>query len=222
MKFEGTRTFGFLGAVVGMRLPMSKDYEDACSKSDTYKNTMGISTDNYVGDKDLKLMQKLIKEDKLGGGQPNSKFMRMIHCQVAITAPLCWWKEFDTYKIATTSNSTSTMHKIGNYPITEECFERNPLTDKSLPNIWIEHLEDLREEYNETKDKSVWYSLIYELNDSWLQTRMIDLDYATIRNMVIWRKNHKQQCWSGLDNPDMESFISWAKTLPYSNELLFN
>lgn len=223
MNFEGTKVWGFKNAVIGMRLPMSKDYNDAVNKSDTYDSyILNMPKDFcYLGEKDLNLMQKLLKEDKLGGGQPNSKFMRMIHVQVAITAPLCWWKEFDTYKVGTTANSTSTMHKIGNYTIDENCFEKKPNGNIS-DLINLEKLEKKRQEFNETKDKNDWYDLIYGLGDSWLQTRMVDFDYATIRNMIIWRKNHKQNCWSGLDNSNMDNFISWTKTLPYANELLFS
>lgn len=226
MKFEGTRAWGFLNAAIGMRLPMSKDFEDAKSKSDSLVTE--TQDDDYIGEKDLVLMQKLLKEDKLGGGQPNSKFMRMIHVQVAITAPLCWWKEFDTYKVGTTANSTSTMHKIHNYPIDKTCFEPNPIAGMcAVSQNTIDELELMRKMVNcessaDMVRKSIWYVLIYNLPDSWLQTRMVDFDYATIRNMVIWRKNHKQNCWSGLDNPHMDNFIKWAKTLPYAEELLFN
>ena len=221
MKFEDTKVWGFLNAAIGMRLPMSKDYRDALSKIDS-------KLFDVVGEKDLALMQKLLKEDKLGGGQPNGKFMRMIHVQVAITAPLCWWEEFDTYKVGTTANSTSTMHKIQSYPIDKTCFEENPLTGMcAVSQNTIDELELTRKMVNcessaDMVRKSNWYDLIYNLPDSWLQTRMVDLDYATIRNMAIWRRTHKQNCWSGIDNPDMDNFIKWARELPYSKELLFS
>lgn len=109
MKFEGTRAWGFLNAAIGMRLPMSKDFEDAKSKSDSLVTE--TQDDDYIGEKDLALMQKLLKEDKLGGGQPNSKFMRMIHVQVCITAPQYFFAELDTYKIGTVRNSSSFQHK---------------------------------------------------------------------------------------------------------------
>jgi hypothetical protein len=212
MKFEGTEVWGFKNAMIGMRLPMSKDYEDAKNKSDT---------SDIIGPSDMKVAQNLEKADDNGPGEPNSKVLRMIHVQTAITAPLCFWKEWDTYKVATVSNSTSTMHKIGNYVITEECFESMPSGGIS-PLVNLRALEDTRKEFNKTKDKEVWYKLIYGLPDSWLQTRMVDLNYATLRSMIYWRKNHKQNCWSGKDNPEMENFIKWARTLPYAKELLFN
>lgn len=224
MKFEGTRVWGFLNAAIGMRLPMSKDYEDAVTKSDTFQDIPYESaTDRYVGDKDLALMQKLLKEDKLGGGQPNSKFMRMIHVQVAITAMQTFWSEFDTYKISTVSNSTSKMHKLQSYPIDATCFEQNPIVEEcDVFFATLIKLEGLRKEYLKSGDKKDWYILLNNIPMSWLQTRMIDLNYATIRNMIIWRKNHKLNNWSGLDNPNMANFIAWAKSLPYANELLFN
>lgn len=219
MKFETTKVFGFENAIVGMRLPMSKDYNDALSKSDSFEDDNG----NYViGPTDMKVIKNLINADiNRGHGKPNSKVLRMIHVQVAITAPLSFWKEWDTYKVATTANSTSTMHKIHSYEITKDCFELKPSGEISK-YIDIDELEALRNKYIETKDKDTWYDIIYGLNDSWLQTRMCDLNYATLSDMIHWRQNHKQNCWSGKDNPDMENFISWAKTLPYAKDLLFD
>lgn len=219
MKFENTKVFGIENAMIGMRLPMSKDFQDAAKKSDS---KLIIDGEAQIGESDMRVVKNLEKADENGQhGEPNSKALRMIHIQVAIEAPLSFWKEWDTYKIATVSNSTSTMHKIGSYEIAEECFEPKPSGGIS-PLINLNALEAKRKEFNETKDKDVWYDLIYGLPDSWLQTRMVDFNYATLRNMVYWRKNHKQNCWSGKDNPEMENFIKWAKTLPYSEELIFN
>lgn len=224
MKFEGTKISGFIPAIIGMRLPMSKNYEDACSKSDSYTV---IGTDGseqiYIGENDMKVALNLINaDDSIGVCQPNSKFLQMIEVWVSIEAPLAFWKEADTYRHSV-KNSTSTMHRIQSYPITEECIELNPLTNKcSVNKKTIIYLEKLRQRYVETRDKSVWYELIYNLPDSWLQTRMFHVNYATLRNMITWRVNHKQNCWSGKDNPELENFISWAKTLPYSEEFLFS
>lgn len=217
MKFESTEVFGFRNAIIGMRLPMSKDYEDALSKTDSYYEGF----DFVIGPNDKKVMKSLINADiRAGKSKPNSKFLRMIHVQVAITAPLSFWKEYDTYKVSTVANSTSTMHKIQSYEITEDCFERKPNGEISK-YINVEELENIRKDFNETKDKDKWYDIIYGLNDSWLQTRMCDLNYSTLQDMVHWRKNHKQNCWSGKDNPEMENFIKWAKTLPYADLLIF-
>lgn len=241
MKFETIEVSGWKGALWGLRLPMSKDLDDAKSKSDSFKpycselreyveescnyDACGHTCrdkNNHIGKDDLRIAQNLIKaDDKVGVCQPNSKFLQMIEVWVSIEAPLAFWKEADTYR-HTVKNSTSTMHKIQSCPITKNCFEPNPITGKcSVLKETIDYLEGLRQKYNETKDKSIWYDLIYNLPDSWLQTRMFHTSYATLRNMVTWRINHKQQCWSGKDNHNMQSFIAWAKTLPYADELIF-
>lgn len=249
MRFSGTQTWGWQNAMIGMRLPFSKNYEDAQKKSDTIMLPTEQGLQPQIGVEDMRILKNLIKADKIGAvGQPNSKVMRMLHVQVAIEAPLCWWKEMDTYKVATVANSTSTMHRIQTYPIDEDCFEKNPFTGKVSGLIHLMELEDKRCEFNDMTEavkklaeelqkcpndaelektletlrkekKSVWYDLIYGLGDSWLQTRMFDLNYQSIREMVYWRKNHIQNCWSGKDNDKMDNFIAWAKTLPYS-ELL--
>ncbi len=200
MKFENTIVIGFENAIIGMRLPMCKDFNEAKGKCDTDKFS--------VGEKDLDLMKRLIKADKNASGQPNSKFLRMIHCQVAITAPLYFWKEADTYKISTVSNSTSTMHRLTNYPITQECFEL-PIFEETLKK-----LEYLRLEYVETKNKDIWKQLVINLPESWLQTRMFDCNYATLRNIYHQRKNHKLSEW--------HVFCDWIKSLPLAEELLID
>lgn len=209
MRFENTKVFGLGNAIIGMRLPMCKDYAEAQEKCDSYAenniyNAFGSNV--KVGEKDLDLMKRLINADRDGCGQPNSKFLRMIHVQVAITAPLYFWKEADTYKISTVANSTSTMHRLTNYPITQKCFEL-PIFEDTL-----EKLEALRLEYVETKTKEVWKQLIVNLPESWLQTRMFDCNYATLRNIYRWRKNHRLSEW--------HKFCEWIESLPYADELL--
>ena len=227
MKFENTQVYGFENAIIGMRLPMCKDYSEARSKSDSF--TEQGSYKHIIGDNDLDLMKRLIRADENASGQPNSKFLRMIHCQVAITAPLYWWKEADTYKIATVTNSTSTMHKLANYPITVDCFEMDDFAEEiidvrsatditksaSINQIWkklIDNLESLRLFYNQTKDKRYWKELIRLLPESWLQTRMFDCNYQTLRNIYHSRKNHKLEEW--------HTFCDWIKRLPYAEELI--
>lgn len=229
MKFEATKTSGWENAIIGCRLPMCKDYEEAKSKSDSTFYTNGEPL--KIGESDMKLLKNLIKADDIEGktGQPNSKFLRMIHVQVAITAPIFFFKELSTYKIATTYNSTSTMHKLASTPITMDCFEMddfenvdvNEVPINFIWNIFIGNLEQLRQKYNETKDKRYWKELIRLLPESWLQTRMFDCNYATLRNICSWRSNHKLNEWSGKDKQGVECFINWAKTLPYSEELIF-
>lgn len=285
MKFENTEVTGFENAILGARLPMCKDLQEAREKSDTgwiddWKNgefyigdileqDSEIGLVKVIGNKDLDLLKRLIKaDDKIG--QPNSKFLRMIHAQVCITAPLYWWKEMDTYKVGTTANSTSTMHRIANYPITMDCFEMDDFESVCVKRIkqqfydrdiyihsvlgndfWsllIKYLEELRQKYNEltnqAKDltrkakeleesdintsnefkieakkasdmaKKYWKELIRLLPESWLQTRMFDCDYATLRNIYCWRKNHKLTEW--------HKFCEWIESLPYAEELIIN
>ena len=231
MKIEGTRVRGFENATIGMRLPMSLNYEEAKSKCDSAIYEDG--TPLTIGESDLKVMKNLINADDLDGrtGAPNSKYLRMIHVQVAVTAPLYWWKEMDTYKICTVRNSSSTMHKLASTPITMDCFEMDDFdfiddnvlfvyNDKLLTiNLYWEYvlipmLENLRQKYNETKDKRYWKELIRLLPESWLQTSVLDLNYETLRNIYAWRKNHKLTEW--------HTFCDWIKTLPYAEELILN
>ena len=200
MKFENTIVSGFENAVLGCRLPMCKDLDEARLKSDSEFDSGSI----ILGEKDLDLMKRLINADAKSGSQPNAKFLRMIHVQVCITAPLFWWKEADTYKVGTVANSTSTMHTITKFPITRDCFENGNLLISKI----ITFLEGYRQNYLETKEKVWWDKIIANLPESWLQTRMYDCDYATLRNIYRWRKNHKLQQW--------HSFCDWIQTLPYS------
>ena len=152
----------------------------------------------------------------------NNKDLKFIKVSVDITAPLYWWKEFDTYKVGTTASSTSTMHKLASTSITIDCFEMDDFEDcKDDSNvyvsaIWAEgitRLEKLRQKYNETKDKRYWKELIRLLPESWLQKRTITMNYENILNMHRQRKNHKLTEWS-------KSFCDWVKTLPYAEELI--
>ena len=252
MTFNGTTVYGFMPAVIGMRLPMSKDYHDALSKIDSKVDDDG----NFVfGEDDLRIAKNLIKaDDNKGVCQPNSKFLQMIEVWVSIEAPLCFWREADTYRHMV-KNSTSTMHRIQSYPIDDTCFERNPLTGEVSKLIHLDELENARINFNnigsqikvvskklyhdntekeilkitdeiaqlKEEQKSVWYELIYGLGDSWLQTRMCHFNYATLRNMYTWRCEipHKQNTWSGKDNPEMDNFKKWVETLPYVKELVY-
>ena len=160
-----------------------------------------------IGPKDLQLMQTLIK-----AGSEHRKFMRQIFVSVDITAPLYWWKEFDTYKVATVSNSCSTMHKLADTPITLDCFE---CAEMLLPGM-VEELEKLRQQYNETKDKTIWKKLIVNLPESWLQKRTVTMNYENLLGICSkgQRRFHKLTEWS-------VDFIQWARNLPYAQDLLF-
>ena len=220
MKFENTEVWGFKHALRGMRNPL-----ESWDKSDTFINgncgtdcscencsqTEGIE----IGERDLFLMQKLIK-----AGSEHRKFLRQIFVAVDITAPLYFFKELDTYKVGTVANSTSTMHKLASTPITIDCFEMGdftPLIDNFKIDLsWqtiVTYLEQLRQKYNETKDKRYWKELIRLLPESWLQKRTVTMNYENILNMYRQRKNHKLTEWS-------KSFCDWVKTLPYAEELI--
>lgn len=222
MKFENTEVFNFDGAFRGMRNPMN-----SWNKSDSkYGFTIDFEKKEqtkrfFLGENDIKLAQTLIR-----AGSEHRKFMRQIFVSVDVTVPLYWWKEFDTYKVGTVSNSTSTMHKLASTPITRDCFEMDDFEDvyshkalkeATLTSWWelmIEELESLRQKYNETKDKRYWKELIRLLPESWLQRRTITMNYENIFNMVKQRKEHKLTEWS-------KSFIDWVKTLWYADEFFF-
>jgi hypothetical protein len=224
MLFMQTSVYNILNAVLGARNPMqSQARSDSKFKGMTYYDDNGRIENTIIGEKDMALLQSLVK-----GGSEHRKFMRQIFVSVVITAPLYWWKEFDTYKVGTVENSTSTMHKLASTPITLDCFEMgdfealpcnldNVETIPYCTEVWsdlLKYLEYLRNTYNETKDKRYWKELIRLLPESWLQTRTVTMNYENVRNMVQQRRNHKLTEWS-------ESFIGWAKTLPYAQELIF-
>ena len=213
MKFENTEVWGFEHAVRGMRNPLN-----SWDKGDSGYIDRRFNDQFHIGKNDLDLAQRLIK-----AGSEHRKFLRQIFVSVDITAPLYWWKEFDTYKVGTVSNSTSTMHKLASTPITIDCFEMDDFEDVSdkdtfgfVSDWWdniVYYLEELRKKYNETKDKRYWKELIRLLPESWLQKRTITMNYENILNMYRHRKNHKLIEWS-------KSFCDWVKTLPYAEELI--
>lgn len=255
MRFEDTEVWGFRKALKGMRNPKNSwDKSDSvfgynqcgncnhnhlcdeCSRHDP--NDYAIEAP-IIGVNDMKLAQQLIK-----AGSEHRKFMRQIFVSVDITAPLYWWKEFDTYKVGTVANSTSTMHKLASTPITLDCFEiddYNPeiktvntdeyndcdITVNALMNdgdlCMIDFLEQLRQRYLETKDKKYWKELIRWLPESWLQTRTVTMSYENLLAMCSkgQRRFHKLNEWSGQDDNTKPNFISWARTLPYAQELIF-
>lgn len=226
MKFGNTSVYNIHNAILGARNP-----KNSWGKSDSiFKGYNGKIDNTEIGENDMKLAQTLIR-----AGSEHRKFLRQIFVSVDITAPMYWWSEADTYKVGTVANSTSKMHKLASTPITKDCFEMDDFRDLIFSNdehrrrfhintYWndiILLLECLRESYNETKDKRYWKELIRFLPESWLQTRTVTMSYENILNMIHQRKNHKLNEWSGIDNPDNPNFISWAKTLPYADELLF-
>ena len=185
-----------------------------------------------IGPKDMKLAKALI-----AGGSEHRKFLRQIMVTVDITAPLYWWKEFDTYKVGTTANSTSTMHKLTSKPITLECFEIDDYDDnlpigyvlgqKDTADVgmfvenYIDFLEELRQKYLETNDKAYWKELVRWLPEGWLQTRTVTMNYENLLSMCHQREHHKLTEWSGIDPFGTPSFIKFAKSLPYANDFIF-
>ena len=233
MKFENTSVWGFEHALRGMRNP-----KESWARSDsTFENGNVV-----IGPNDMKLAQTLIR-----GGSEHRKFLRQIFVSVDIEASLFWFKEFDTYKVATVANSTSTMHKLTSKPITLQCFEIDDFGGfydidsehqktfeeseefiawtfddaESMPLEFIDFLEDLRQKYLLTKDKRYWKELVRWLPESWLQTRTVTMNYETILTMCKQRRTHKLNEWSGLDDNTKPNFIAWARSLPYAQEFLF-
>lgn len=240
MKFENTEVWGFKHAIRGMRNPL-----ESWNKSDSkygcqncpYKIDSGLSycddcfyyheCNNFkrelvIGNNDLKLMQNLIR-----AGSPDRKFMRQIFVSVDIIAPLFWWKEYDTYKIGTVRNSCSTMHKIHVKEFIADDFTHNGIDEfdftKDTFNIVLNTLERCRIKFNETKDKRYWRAIIELLPDGYEMMATLTMDYENILSMCSkgQRRFHKLNEWSGIDNPNLPNFISWAKKLPYAQELIF-
>ena len=196
--------------IEGMRNPMNR-----WEKSDSYENfdvnydketLTGIHRPYYrVGASDNSLMQRLAN-----AGTDHRKYMRMMPIYVRITAPLYWWKEFDTYKVGTTANSCSTMHKIHAREFTVEDFSVEHLLAENAVYFGktIERLNNARNKFLETKDKEYWWQMIQLLPSSYNQTRNVMLNYEVLANIYKSRKNHKLDEW--------KEFCKWLETLPYS------
>lgn len=196
IKIEKAETFGWEAAIRGMRNP-----KNSWSRSDS------VLVDGqhwHLGDNDLTLMQTLSKS-----GTDHGKFLRMITVYADITAPLYWWKEFDTYKIGTVANSCSTMHKIHAKKFTLDDFSCEHLKDDSWNTLidTVAMLNRYRDRFNETKDKSDWWQMIQLLPSSYNQKRTVELNYAVLKNMYLARQHHKLDEW--------HDFCDWAVTLPY-------
>lgn len=201
IKIENIETFGWEAAIRGMRNPMN-----SWEKSDSY---MWESSGWFeVGKNDLDLMTRLCN-----AGTDHRKFMRMITVYMDITAPLYWWKEFDTYKVGTVANSCSTMHKIADKEFTLEDFSH-----EHLENSWLSHLKKTIKLLNEARDayhwcntdakKEWWWQMIQLLPSSYNQRRTVMLNYEVLANIYKSRKNHRLDEW--------RDFCETIKTLPYS------
>ena len=223
-KKEGKEPYSFFSVNY---IEVLEKYMDWLSEQGTINNDPCYNCAEvfYIGPKDLDLAQRMVR-----AGSSDRKFLRQIMVSIDITAPLYWWKEFDTYKVGTVANSTSTMHKLSSTPITIDCFERDDFNsdltvyngqpyqeDYTINDIWTDiiiHCETLRQRYNETKDKKYWKELIRLLPESWLQTRTVTMNYEILRNIYSQRKNHRLTEW--------HQFCDWIKTLPYAGELILH
>lgn len=201
LKVERISVMNLENAMRGARNPMN-----SWEKGDSSYNEKG---EYLLGENDLGLAVRLCRS-----GTDHRKFMRQIFVSMDITAPIYWWKEFDTYKVGTTANSTSTMHKIHSKSFEAEDFSTDQLTEdtKLFFQSVIDQLEKLRLSFLETGDKSYWYSIIQLLPSGYNQMRTCTLNYENLINIYNARKNHKLKEW--------HDFCDYIKELPYSGELL--
>lgn len=202
IKLERTSVMNLENAMRGARNPMN-----SWDRSDSYYDEHG----NYIlGPNDLSLARRL----RLAGSD-HRKFIRQIMVSVDITAPIYWWKEFDTYKVATVANSTSTMHKIHSKPIELGDFSHDHLTPDALEimSTYINEIEKIRLRYMENgKSKEDWYNLIEMLPESYNQMRTVTLNYETLVNQYFSRRNHKLTEW--------HEYCHWIESLPYASEII--
>lgn len=214
IKIENTEVYGFESAIRGMRNPMNSwDKSDSfhnCKDHDVCIGDCGLWCSGAIGDNDLKLMKNLVK-----AGSDHSKFMRMITVTCDITAPLYFYKEWDTYKVGTVRNSCSTMHKIASKEFTLDDFSCEHLWDTASMNLkdTIDVLNTFRNAFNHPNangkyKKDCWWQMIQLLPSSYNQRSTVQLNYAVLRNMYHARKNHKLDEW--------HTFCEWVESLPYS------
>lgn len=217
IKIEKDSAYGWREAIRGMRNPMNSwDRSDSewvdiveCELND---DVVEIDCDDAfrIGQNDLRLMKSLSK-----AGSDHGKFLRMITVYADITAPLYWWKEFDTYKVGTVANSCSTMHKIQAKEFTLSDFSIEHLNVDVINNPFKEIIRCLnffRLSYLQNKDKDDWWQMIQLLPSSYNQKRTVQLNYAVLKNMYHARKNHKLDEW--------RTFCEWVESLPLAEELI--
>lgn len=228
IKFENTNVVGWESTIRGMRNPLNSwDKSDSGYEFIDYSPSEDQDIYGYaIGPNDLDLMQRL-----RNAGTDHRKFLRMIVVYVDITAPLYWWKEFDTYKVGTVANSCSTMHKIADKEFTIDDFSHECLLDdysieceltygdefcytsKDALKVLCDVLNHNRFMFNETKDKKYWWQMIQLLPSSYNQKRTVLLNYEVLNNIYKSRKNHKLDEWS-------IGFMNWIRFLPYAKELI--
>ena len=201
LTLKNTSVMNFENAIRGARNPMN-----SWGRMDSYTEPDGTFV---FGPNDLDLAMRLAK-----AGSDHRKYLRMIFVSVDVTAPLYWWKEYDTYKVATVANSTSTMHKIHSKPFSMDDFSCDHMTDstKKFMETVVAELENIRLRFKETKSKDDWYDMIQLLPSSYNQMRTCTFNYETLINIYRARKNHKLAEW--------HTFCDWIETLPYAEQLI--
>ena len=202
IRLERTAAMNLENAIRGARNPMN-----SWERSDSYYDSQ--SGQYVLGPNDLDLAGRLCRS-----GSDHRKFIRQIFVSVDITAPLYWWKEFDTYKVGTVANSTSTMHKIHAKPFERDDFSWDQMNEKTLAQMdgVIAFLEELRQDYLVDKNKESWYSMIQFLPSSYNQMRTVTMNYENLVGMYHARKNHKLYEW--------HDFCRWVESLPYAQQLI--
>ena len=201
IKIERISVMNFENAIRGARNPMN-----SWARMDSYYNEKG---EYILGENDLSLASKLAS-----AGSDHRKYLRQIMVSMDITAPLYWWKEFDTYKVGTVANSTSTMHKIQAKEFERADFSCDKLSEDALAVLdgLIDYLESERVKFNETKDKAHWHNLIQLLPSSYNQLRTVSLNYEILINIYYARRHHKLSEW--------HEFCRVIENLPYADKLI--
>ena len=201
LTLKNTSVMNFENAIRGARNPMN-----SWGRMDSHTEPDGSF---IFGPNDLDLAMRLAK-----AGSDHRKYLRMVFVSVDVTAPLYWWKEYDTYKVATVANSTSTMHKIHSKPFSMDDFSCDHMTDgtKKFMETVVAELENIRLRFKETKSKDDWYDMIQLLPSSYNQMRTCTFNYETLINIYRARKNHKLTEW--------HTFCDWIETLPYAEQLI--
>lgn len=207
IKIDEVETYGWQAAIRGMRNP-----KNSWDKSDTTlccgcdKDCASLNNNTLcVGNADLKLMETLG-----AAGTDHGKYLRMITVTADITAPLYWWKEYDTYKVGTVANSCSTMHKIQakEFVLSDFSTEHLSATNLIVFSMVIDAMNNARLDFLQRKDKKDWWQMIQMLPTCYNQKRTVQLNYAVLKNMYHSRQNHKLDEW--------REFCKWVETLPYS------
>ena len=209
LRIENANVYGWDAAIRGMRNPMNSwDKSDSGHKLD-YTPSGDKIYPYTIGENDLSLMEKLVK-----AGTDHRKFMRMIVVYVDVTAPLYWWKEYDTYKVGTVANSCSTMHKVHAKEFTLDDFSHEHLSTGEYGNLEmlkaiVMVLNVAREKFIESNDKDEWWQMIQLLPSSYNQRRTLMLNYEVLANIYRSRRNHKLDEW--------HTFCDWVESLPESH-----